>query len=207
MLSHFAVMGGECNYLLLPRCEDEDGRIRVVLSYVPEEKWKDGRGVRWEHGDVQALLDGAQVRCLAGAGADGVGAVLTPVAAPSAGVSAGDGAQAGPQDAGGAQGPSGRCVTRCPLRPPPDSHTHTHTRCHSLSGLIQADPEGHFSYETLEEIALSVQEALKGRVVPHCAFNGGRDVWVDVGNKALGIRALQARAHPAPMPPVAGCDT
>lgn len=48
-----------------------------------------------------------------------------------------------------------------------------------------------FSYENLEEICLTVQAALKDCTVPHCAFNGGNDVWVDVGNKALGIQALQ----------------
>ncbi len=26
--------------------------------------------------------------------------------------------------------------------------------------------------------------------VPFCAFNGNRDVWVDVGNKSYGIQAL-----------------
>ena len=36
------------------------------------------------------------------------------------------------------------------------------------------------------------------RVVPHCAFNGGRDVFIDIGHKALGIRALQARIGAAP---------
>ncbi len=51
--------------------------------------------------------------------------------------------------------------------------------------------EGRFSYEMLEEVALAVQERLKDFTVPHCAFNGGKDVWVDVGNKSLGIRALQ----------------
>ena len=28
--------------------------------------------------------------------------------------------------------------------------------------------------------------------LPYCAFNGGNDVWVDVGNKHLGVRSLQA---------------
>ena len=36
-----------------------------------------------------------------------------------------------------------------------------------------------------------LQDKLKDFTVPHCAFNGGKDVWVDVGNKSLGIRALQ----------------
>ncbi|KAJ0409276.1 hypothetical protein P43SY_006773 [Pythium insidiosum] len=48
-----------------------------------------------------------------------------------------------------------------------------------------------FTYEDLEEICLTVQHALKDFDVPFCAFNGGNDVWVDIGNKALGIRALQ----------------
>jgi IMP and pyridine-specific 5'-nucleotidase len=52
-----------------------------------------------------------------------------------------------------------------------------------------------FSYEVLEETALSVQYALSGYEIPFCAFNGGNDVWVDVGNKALGIRALQKWYH------------
>jgi hypothetical protein len=32
-----------------------------------------------------------------------------------------------------------------------------------------------------------------GIPIPFCAFNGGHDVFLDVGNKALGIRALQTR--------------
>lgn len=28
--------------------------------------------------------------------------------------------------------------------------------------------------------------------IPFCAFNGGHDVWVDVGNKAEGVRVLQS---------------
>jgi IMP and pyridine-specific 5'-nucleotidase len=58
-------------------------------------------------------------------------------------------------------------------------------------GLINESGK-RFSYELLEETALSVQYALRGFSIPHCAFNGGNDVWVDVGNKALGVRALQA---------------
>ncbi|RHY27650.1 hypothetical protein DYB32_006638 [Aphanomyces invadans] len=48
-----------------------------------------------------------------------------------------------------------------------------------------------FVYENLEEIALTVQHVLRHTTIPHCAFNGGNDVWVDIGNKALGISALQ----------------
>jgi IMP and pyridine-specific 5'-nucleotidase len=57
-----------------------------------------------------------------------------------------------------------------------------------------------FSYEVLEELALATQAALlaHGGDVPACAFNGGRDVFVDVGTKALGIRALQGLLGAAP---------
>jgi IMP and pyridine-specific 5'-nucleotidase len=48
-----------------------------------------------------------------------------------------------------------------------------------------------YTYEDLEEICLTLQHELKHCNVPFCAFNGGNDVWVDVGNKALGIQALQ----------------
>lgn len=59
-------------------------------------------------------------------------------------------------------------------------------------GIINTSSK-RFSYEILEEIALTVQQALQSCTAPHCAFNGGNDVWVDVGNKALGIAALQVR--------------
>ncbi|KAE9030890.1 hypothetical protein PR002_g9774 [Phytophthora rubi] len=46
-------------------------------------------------------------------------------------------------------------------------------------------------YENLEEISLTLQHELRHFRVPFCAFNGGNDVWVDIGHKALGIEALQ----------------
>lgn len=57
-------------------------------------------------------------------------------------------------------------------------------------GMINTSNK-RFTYENLEEITLMVQEACRDCTAPHCAFNGGNDVWVDVGNKALGIAALQ----------------
>ena len=46
-------------------------------------------------------------------------------------------------------------------------------------------------YEVLEELALTVQHQLAAPL-PFCAFNGGNDVFVDVGNKSLGLEALMA---------------
>ncbi|CAN6605897.1 IMP-specific 5'-nucleotidase 1 [Trichomonascus vanleenenianus] len=49
--------------------------------------------------------------------------------------------------------------------------------------------------EELEEAVLNAQRRLEvceaARTVQFCAFNGGSDVWVDVGDKRLGVLALQ----------------
>ena len=41
----------------------------------------------------------------------------------------------------------------------------------------------------LEDLAITVQQNLISKL-PFCAFNGGNDVFVDVGNKSLGLDAL-----------------
>jgi IMP and pyridine-specific 5'-nucleotidase len=55
----------------------------------------------------------------------------------------------------------------------------------------------------LDEFALSTQRQLrnyqetllaassKAPRIPFCAFNGGSDVWVDIGNKLIGVQILQ----------------
>lgn len=49
--------------------------------------------------------------------------------------------------------------------------------------------------EQLEETVLVTQRALEsspmGRQIPFCAFNGGNDVFVDIGDKAWGVLACQ----------------
>jgi IMP and pyridine-specific 5'-nucleotidase len=45
-------------------------------------------------------------------------------------------------------------------------------------------------YENLEELALAAQAELSTSDIPFCAFNGGNDVFVDVGNKHIGLQAL-----------------
>ena len=54
-------------------------------------------------------------------------------------------------------------------------------------GLIPGAPT---IYEVLEELAITVQQQLVDAPLPFCAFNGGGDVFVDVGNKSLGLEAL-----------------
>lgn len=46
-------------------------------------------------------------------------------------------------------------------------------------------------YEVLEDIALTIQNQLESNL-PFCAFNGGNDVFVDVGNKSLGLASLMS---------------
>ncbi|KAF2687221.1 IMP-specific 5'-nucleotidase-like protein 1 [Lentithecium fluviatile CBS 122367] len=55
---------------------------------------------------------------------------------------------------------------------------------------------GHkFSRETLEETVLIAQKTLEmsevGHRLPFCAFNGGNDVFVDIGDKSWGVLACQ----------------
>lgn len=65
--------------------------------------------------------------------------------------------------------------------------------------MVAAVPVGHGSVqlkqEALDEIVLRAIEALRTAepaiTLPYCVFNGGRDAWVDIGNKSVGVKALQ----------------
>ena len=61
-------------------------------------------------------------------------------------------------------------------------------------GLIPK-PGQEIPREILDEAVLRAQEVLDNNTVknlPFCAFNGGRDVWVDVGNKRVGVHILSS---------------
>jgi IMP and pyridine-specific 5'-nucleotidase len=49
--------------------------------------------------------------------------------------------------------------------------------------------------ECLEEVVLASQRTLSAhpvaKSIPFCVFNGGSDVWIDVGDKSLGVAVLQ----------------
>lgn len=53
---------------------------------------------------------------------------------------------------------------------------------------------GSLKFEILEEAVQRIRHSIRnaGCTIPYCAFNGGRDMWVDIGNKAEGLKALQA---------------
>ncbi|PWW75523.1 IMP-specific 5-nucleotidase [Tuber magnatum] len=62
-------------------------------------------------------------------------------------------------------------------------------------GIIPAVPGVKFEREQLEEAVLAAQRTLElsviGRRLPFCAFNGGNDVFVDIGDKRLGVLCCQ----------------
>lgn len=49
--------------------------------------------------------------------------------------------------------------------------------------------------ECLEEVVIATQRTTShhpiAEKIPFCCFNGGSDVWVDVGDKSLGVSVLQ----------------
>ncbi|ORY60627.1 IMP-specific 5-nucleotidase [Pseudomassariella vexata] len=67
-------------------------------------------------------------------------------------------------------------------------------------GIIPTSPKIRIPRESLEETVLVVQKTLEisvggrdydNKVVPFCAFNGGRDVFVDIGDKSWGVNVCQ----------------
>ena len=61
-------------------------------------------------------------------------------------------------------------------------------------------PKGHGSKklkrEALDEVVLRVMDELRVAnppiTIPFCVFNGGRDAWIDIGNKRVGVECLQS---------------
>ncbi|KAK4174992.1 putative IMP-specific 5'-nucleotidase 1 [Triangularia setosa] len=64
-------------------------------------------------------------------------------------------------------------------------------------GIIPSDPSIRIPRESLEETVLCVQKILelssagRNKKVPFCAFNGGNDVFVDIGDKSWGVTVCQ----------------
>ncbi|KAH7312016.1 IMP-specific 5'-nucleotidase-like protein 1 [Rhexocercosporidium sp. MPI-PUGE-AT-0058] len=62
-------------------------------------------------------------------------------------------------------------------------------------GIIPSVAGAKFPRESLEETVLVVQKKLEmsevGRQLPFCAFNGGNDVFVDIGDKSWGVLVCQ----------------
>ena len=62
-------------------------------------------------------------------------------------------------------------------------------------GIIPSTPGYKFARESLEETVLVVQKKLEmsdvGQLLPFCAFNGGNDVFIDIGDKSWGVLVCQ----------------
>eukprot|EP00955_Chlamydomonas_euryale_P090652 364558-Chlamydomonas_euryale.AAC.17 len=69
---------------------------------------------------------------------------------------------------------------------------------HILTGVAQCCERTHppspsqipIPVQVLEDIALTLQVQIPESSVPFCACNSGNDVFVDIGNKSLGLEAL-----------------
>ena len=135
------------------------------LAFVPDEEWKSPEMASWTREEIERLLDAAQAALEEGA-----------------------------------------ARLRLPVRV---------IRKERAVGVLPLAPT---VYEVLEDLAISVQVELAGGkrwegekdksnrakqngggdrninapLLPFCAFNGGGDVFVDVGNKSLGLDALKA---------------
>ncbi|KAL2161153.1 hypothetical protein VTH06DRAFT_8372 [Thermothelomyces fergusii] len=88
------------------------------------------------------------------------------------------------------------------------------TRKDRAVGIVPNPPETRIPRESLEETVLVVQKTLelsapgRARRVPFCAFNGGRDVFVDIGDKSWGVTVCQRWfACPAGGGPIQGRNT
>ena len=76
--------------------------------------------------------------------------------------------------------------------------TTTITHIHTHIGMVEKVPVGHGSLklkrEALDEVVLRVMHLMRANDVklPYCAFNGGRDAWFDIGDKAVGVASLKS---------------
>jgi IMP and pyridine-specific 5'-nucleotidase len=63
---------------------------------------------------------------------------------------------------------------------------------------LAPEPGQVLTRESLDELVLRIHERVqsmnggKGPALPYCAFNGGSDAWIDVGNKRVGVEILQS---------------
>jgi IMP and pyridine-specific 5'-nucleotidase len=62
-------------------------------------------------------------------------------------------------------------------------------------GIVPTNPSTRFARESLEETVLVVSKIIEmssvSHTLPFCAFNGGNDVFVDIGDKSWGVLVCQ----------------
>ncbi|KAL8366866.1 hypothetical protein RB595_005028 [Gaeumannomyces hyphopodioides] len=160
--SNLVVMGGEANYLF-----EFDAAAPHLLSPVPRRRWLTPEMAAWDDGDICALLDVAE-----SALRDCVDTLALPATVMR----------------------KDRAVGIIPLVPAATSGGGGAAAAAAATSSIYIPP---LARESLEETVLVVQKSVElsaaGRAgrVPFCAFNGGRDVFVDIGDKSWGVAVVQ----------------
>jgi IMP and pyridine-specific 5'-nucleotidase len=177
------IMGGESNFLFV-----FDESCPHLLRYIHRRDWILPVMHGWDESSIQSLLDVAQsaletcihtlnLPALVLRKERAVGIYPAPI------IESHKAPKSGPIST------SATATTPAPIHErqhQPQYHTSTTTTTSRLSR------------EQLEETVLTVQQVMdrspiiRASGIPFCAFNGGRDVFVDIGDKSLGVRACQS---------------
>ena len=161
--SNFYVLGGECNYLFQYNPNSQH------LIYLEPELYRPEFMRAWSHNEsqIQALLSVAENHLKARIEDMGISDRVSILR-------------------------KSRAVGVNPIAvsaPPPPAATGSSGSLSHHASLLHR--------EQLDELALSVQDELHRYqmmggedvgYIPFCAFNGGSDVWVDIGNKLIGVK-------------------
>lgn len=164
-IERFYVFGGECNYLM--RCEIEDrddceGVSKVILVPVPTEEWQGDH----LNGPKPSKWDQNEISSILDTAENVMNQTLNDLKLRAKIL---------------------RKERAVGLFPGGDE-------------MAVKFPKGHGSKklkrEALDECVLRILSQLERQrppiSIPYCVFNGGRDAWIDIGNKSVGIQCLQA---------------
>ncbi|KAK1641337.1 IMP-specific 5-nucleotidase [Colletotrichum phormii] len=181
------IMGGEANYLF-----EYDPSSPHLLSPVPQEQWLTPEMASWSDADISALLDVAE------------GALLECIRTLNL-----------PATLLRKDRAVGIVATDPAVRIPRESLEETVLvvqKILELSALgSPAQAAGHSTIaHTSSADAKESSSSTTRRRVPFCAFNGGRDVFVDIGDKSWGVTVCQrwfAAKAGHPETPIAGEKT
>ncbi|KAL2877943.1 IMP 5'-nucleotidase [Colletotrichum sp. CLE4] len=180
------IMGGEANYLF-----EYDPSSPQLLSPVPQEQWLTPEMASWSAADISALLDVAE------------GALLECIRTLNL-----------PATLLRKDRAVGIVATDPAVRIPRESLEETVLvvqKILELSALgSPAQAAGHRTIAPTSSADAKESSSTTRRRVPFCAFNGGRDVFVDIGDKSWGVTVCQrwfAAKAGHPETPIAGEKT
>ncbi|KAK1672617.1 IMP-specific 5'-nucleotidase [Colletotrichum godetiae] len=180
------IMGGEANYLF-----EYDPSSPHLLSPVPQEQWLTPEMASWSAADISALLDVAE------------GALLECIRTLNL-----------PATLLRKDRAVGIVATDPAVRIPRESLEETVLvvqKILELSALgSPAQAAGHRTIAPTSSADAKESSSTTRRRVPFCAFNGGRDVFVDIGDKSWGVTVCQrwfAAKAGHPETPIAGEKT